>query len=74
MLATITLVEEEIRRALSEYIARTYGVSIAPDQLPLMVKSKQNYKGEWEQASMKIDGEVVTVKIEGSVRLSEIDR
>lgn len=55
MMVNVTMVEVEIRQAISEYIANRYGVSLDPKQLNILVKSKQNFKSEWETADIKVD-------------------
>ncbi len=58
MIVKIEMVESEILRAIAEYISRTYGVTIEASQLNVEVKSKQNYKSEWEAASIRVNASV----------------
>jgi len=51
----ISMVEIEVRRAIADYIALHYGVHVNPDDLVIEVKSKQNYKSEWENAAIRLE-------------------
>jgi hypothetical protein len=50
----IEIDETEIREVLSRYIAEKTGVKFAADKVPIEVKSKQNYKSEWEAATIRV--------------------
>lgn len=51
----VTMIEVEIRQAIAIYLENKYGVSVQADDLHIEVKSKQNYKSEWELASIRLD-------------------
>ena len=53
MIAKIELSEEEIYKAIAQYIQRETNISVDPNCIRVEVKSKQNYKSEWEQASIR---------------------
>ena len=55
----LTLTEHDIRKILSDHIATEYGVRLDPTLLHIEVKSKQNYRSEWEHANIRLDVEVV---------------
>jgi hypothetical protein len=50
----IELTEEDIRRYITEQLNVAYGLNISWDKLPIEVKSKQNYKSEWEEAAIRV--------------------
>lgn len=52
---SILMVEQEILLAVAQYLQREYGVTVSTAGLHVSVKSKQNYKAEWEQAAIKIE-------------------
>lgn len=54
MIIKIELSEIEIRRILASYVNNEFGISISAEELPIQVKSKQNYKSEWEEANIKV--------------------
>jgi hypothetical protein len=51
----LSMTEDEIKTAIVSYVASVYGVTIKKDHLHIEVKSKQNYKSEWEQAAIRIE-------------------
>jgi len=51
--ASIELTEDDIRSAISGHISGVLGITIASKDVIIEVKSKQNYKSEWEQASIR---------------------
>ena len=53
MKAKIELTEDDIRCAISNHISSALGLQINPTDVAIEVKSKQNYKSEWEQASIR---------------------
>lgn len=53
MQAKFELSEKDIRAAIQAWISKEIGVAIYPDQIEIQVKSKQNYKSEWETASFR---------------------
>lgn len=42
--------ENEIRSILAKYISEQFGIDVAAEDIPILVKSKQNYRSEWEEA------------------------
>lgn len=63
MIVHITLVENEIREAISQLIEKKYGLEIPADQSHIETKSKQNFKSEWEQAAIRVDADCRPVEI-----------
>lgn len=55
MIVKISMIEEEIRHAIVEYIAANFGVTVLATDIHIEVKSKQNYKSEWEQAAIRLE-------------------
>lgn len=55
MQVSIMMVEDEIKDAIVAHIASHYGVTVSKQSLNILVKSKQNFKSEWETASIKVD-------------------
>jgi len=51
----VALTEKDIQAATEAYIEKEFGVRITTSQTRLVieVKSKQNYKSEWEQAAYR---------------------
>lgn len=66
MKVQVSMTEAEIRRALGAYIKTEMGISIVLDHIEIQVKSKQNWKAEWEKANIKADfsAEVCTGRME----------
>lgn len=54
----LTLDEVEIRNILSDHVQEQFSVYIEPAKLDISVRSKQNYRAEWEKADFKLDIEV----------------
>jgi hypothetical protein len=57
MRVNVMMAEPEIKKAITEYVERNYGITIASEQLVIWVKSTQNYKSEWEHAAIKIEAD-----------------
>lgn len=57
----VAMDETEIRTAIAEYIFREYGIMMKPGELEIQVKSKQNYKAEWERAAIRVDVDCIAV-------------
>jgi len=53
MEAKVTFTEEEMRAALIEYLKDETGMSLLEWELCIEVKSKQNWKSEWEPAQFR---------------------
>lgn len=54
MKLTVELDEGEIRTILTDYVNDKFGTAFEPNDLPIEVKSKQNYRSEWERADIRI--------------------
>lgn len=50
----VNLSEEEIRGIIANYLQETFGIVFAAKDIPIQVKSKQNYKSEWEEAEIRV--------------------
>lgn len=59
MRIAIKLDENDIRQILAEYINRKYNTILKKEQLIIQVKSKQNYKSEWETADIRLEQEIL---------------
>lgn len=55
----VELNEQDIRDILARYINGEYGTNFTWQDLPIQVKSKQNYRSDWEEAEIKIDVQVI---------------
>lgn len=55
MIVNCSLSQDEIYTAVSEYIQKTTGVAVYPKDVRIQVKSKQNYRAEWEEAQIKAE-------------------
>ena len=62
MQVEVRMIEEEIRLAIAEYIQRRYGLNVSHKQLQIWVKSTQNYKSEWEQATIKLEAQCSAIE------------
>lgn len=52
----VELTAEQIKRIVAAHINDQLGsLAIDPQQVRFMVKSKQNYKSEWEPCDMKVE-------------------
>lgn len=58
MIIKVELTEPEIMNAIREYISRLTNVEIESGDLRVEVKSKQNYKSEWEHAAIRVNCDV----------------
>ena len=56
----VCLTEQDIRNILSEYIQDNYRIHIEPETLGIQVKSKQNYRSEWESADIRLDVDIAS--------------
>lgn len=54
MKLTVELDENEIRKILTDHINNKFGTTFEPHLLPIEVKSKQNYRSEWETANIRV--------------------
>jgi hypothetical protein len=59
MKLTVELQEEEIRKILADYINEKFAVDFLPKEIPIEVKSKQNYRSVWEIADIRIIFDIV---------------
>lgn len=57
MKAKIELTESDIRDAILAHIHRQLGLTIPREQFKVQVKSKQDYRSEWEEAAIRCDFE-----------------
>lgn len=55
----IEIDEKKLRELVSQYIEERTGNSIDEANIQILVKSKQNYKSEWEPASFKASVEIL---------------
>lgn len=55
----VELNEQDIRDILATYINTEYGTNFTWQELPIQVKSKQNYRSNWEEAEIKIEVEII---------------
>lgn len=51
------MTEDDIRRAISAHISSQIGLDISCADIRIEVKSKQNYKAEWELAAIRAEFE-----------------
>lgn len=65
MQVKIKLSAKEIREAIHSWIQREIGIAIYPDDIRIQVKSKQNYKSEWEEAAFRAHFESSKIQPEG---------
>jgi hypothetical protein len=49
----IELTEKELKELVYSYINEKINATVSIDKIKIMVKSKQNYKSEWEEANFK---------------------
>jgi hypothetical protein len=59
MKISIELSEENIRQILADYLNENYHTNLSGDSIVIEVKSKQNYRSEWERASIRIKQEII---------------
>jgi len=55
----IEIDEKKLRELVSDYIEEKTGNTIDETNIQILVKSKQNYKSEWETASFKATVEIL---------------
>ena len=60
MKISVELTEENIRAILAEWINEKFYLSLSGSDLHIEVKSKQNYKSEWELAHIRVKQEITT--------------
>jgi hypothetical protein len=53
MKAQIELSQEDIYKAINQYIEQHLQITINPSDVVIETKSKQNYKSEWEVAAIR---------------------
>jgi hypothetical protein len=49
----IELSEQDLQRLVAQYIEEQTGQTVKQEQICIEVKSKQNYKAEWEVAAYR---------------------
>lgn len=59
MKISVELSEENIRSILADFLNQKYNLNLRGDQLHIEVKSKQNYKSEWEMANIRLKQELI---------------
>lgn len=52
---SVEIDETKLREIIADYF-ENQGFNIKPENLNIQVKSKQNYKAEWEQAAFRCTG------------------
>lgn len=60
MIVNVKMTEVEIRAAISAYVYDRSGVRVEAKDVNVEVKSKQNYRSEWEQADIRCDFQAIT--------------
>jgi hypothetical protein len=60
MMVKVEMSEAEIREALAKHLTEKCGLPIDPKGLDIEVKSKQNYRSEWEHASIRLNSTLVS--------------
>lgn len=59
MIVQFKMSETEIREALASHLTAICGLTIDPAKIKIEVKSKQNYRSEWEEAAIRLEQEIV---------------
>jgi len=49
----IEMTEQDLKNQVSNWFEKHTGLEIEPKDIKIMVKSKQNYKSEWEIAEFR---------------------
>ena len=57
MKVKFVLENKELRELISDYFREKTGQEVLPEFISIKVKSKQNYKSEWESADFKAEYE-----------------
>lgn len=55
----VEITEPEIRKILSAFIYEKFNVEIKPELLNIEVKSRQNYRSEWETADIRLNVSII---------------
>jgi hypothetical protein len=55
MLIKVQMSEEEVKQAIITSLQHNIGHEIDPKKVIVWVKSKQNYRSEWENAAIKVE-------------------
>lgn len=53
----IEITEAEVKELIVKYIQSKFDEEIDENRIDVLVKSKQNYKSEWENAAIKVEYE-----------------
>lgn len=56
---SISMNVEDLKRLIRDKFQAQLGMDIEQHEISIMVKSKQNYKSEWEEAEFKAEVEKV---------------
>lgn len=51
----VELSESDVKKLIVNAISATVGYQVPPGDVRILVKSKQNYKSEWEAADIKAE-------------------
>jgi hypothetical protein len=62
MKVAVELDRNEIKKAIAKYVSQLYSVDVETDLLVLEVKSKQNYRSEWEEADCRVKATLEAVE------------
>lgn len=57
MRVKINITEQDLKYLIKDFIESKINTNIDQSKINIMVKSKQNYKSEWENASFKAEYE-----------------
>lgn len=61
----IEIDEQELRRLITDHLSSLTGFCLSSEDVTILVKSKQNYKAEWEPAIFKATVNKLTISEEG---------
>ena len=63
MTLKVHLTECDIRGIIANHLNNVYHVDIKPEELPIRVKSKQNWKSEWEEAAFQCEVDITRTDV-----------
>lgn len=55
----LELNEDNIRAIIAEWLNTNYNQDFRPEEINIQVKSKQNYKSEWETAEIRVNTQIL---------------